>query len=387
MSRLVIIGNGFDLAHGLRTDYAGFLENMSPEAKEQWLKMCDAFLTKEDKKRNKYWIDFERNIGQITNNIFNSFLGSFSDNSYSPHQETEYESDLQLVSSIFRPITHELKEYLSDVQNIDIKPKKNIEKYIDDNTTVLTFNYTKTAELYTNNVHHFHGSLQNDDIVFGYPRRNEYDPIDGKATEFSKHLHRKLNHYRCYLKQRGTPVSEIEKELAIYLKKLPLIYNGKGSFEWYSKDLLKIIKSAEKNISPHAFDVKEIALQFIPEHIYGKEIADRARIERIQNTSPSFVEYIEIPGNLDFNMLDEIHLEEMKEIVFIGHSLIGDYEIFEEIAYKKHNIQRVILFSYDPSSTELRNQIKMLKSWFPNAELIIELYEGKIELDEQIQIK
>ncbi|MBG9981866.1 hypothetical protein HZY86_01910 [Aerococcaceae bacterium DSM 111020] len=221
MSRLVIIGNGFDLAHGLRTDYAGFLENMSPEAKEQWLKMCDAFLAKEDKKRNKYWIDFERNIGQITNNIFNNFLDSFSDNSYSPHQETEYESDLKRVSSIFRPITQQLKEYLIDAENIDNKPIKNIEKYIDDNTTVLTFNYTNTAELYADNIHHFHGSLQNDDIVFGYPRRTEYDPIEGRATEFSKHFHRKLNHYRCYLKQRGTPESEIEKELAIYLKNSP----------------------------------------------------------------------------------------------------------------------------------------------------------------------
>ncbi|MBG9981865.1 hypothetical protein HZY86_01905 [Aerococcaceae bacterium DSM 111020] len=176
------------------------------------------------------------------------------------------------------------------------------------------------------------------------------------------------------------------KRISNLPKKLPLIYNGKGSFEWYSKDLLKIIKSAEKNIPPYSIEDVHYILQFIPEHIYGKEIADRARIERIQNTSPSFVEYIEIPGNLDFNMLDEIHLEEMKEIVFIGHSLIGDYEIFEEIAYKKHNIQRVILFSYDPNSDELRTQIKMLKSWFPDAELIIELYEGTIKLDARIKI-
>ncbi len=333
MNRLVVIGNGFDLAHGLRTDYGSFLENMSPEIKEQWMEICDRYLDEEDKKKTSYWNEFERNIGQITLNIFNKLLNSFEDNTYTPQMEIEYRDNLDRISKIFRPITSELQHYLSEVQKNQITPIQNILKYFNQDTTVLNFNYTNTAELYADNIYHFHGSLSDNNIVFGYSRRNEYDPIEGKSTEFSKFFYRKLNHYHTFLIHKNMIESKIKEELTIYQNKLPLIYNGKGAFEWgYSEELLQMIQLAKENIPAYPITEAFYISQFFPEHIYGKEIADRARKERIVNTSPSFAEYAENCANIDFNMLDEMNLGTIEEIVFIGHSLVGDWEIFEEIA-------------------------------------------------------
>lgn len=44
LSRLIIIGNGFDLAHGLHTKYSDFMEYLCSYEKSRKLYMVDLFV-------------------------------------------------------------------------------------------------------------------------------------------------------------------------------------------------------------------------------------------------------------------------------------------------------------------------------------------------------
>lgn len=60
MKKMLIVGNGFDIAHGLNTTYKNYIES-------------DSFPSHLDKDNIEYWSDYENNISEKIEDIYERF--------------------------------------------------------------------------------------------------------------------------------------------------------------------------------------------------------------------------------------------------------------------------------------------------------------------------
>lgn len=252
-NRLIIIGNGFDIAHGLKTKYSDFIDwllctSYNRYEKEDrfyeddgicfghkgagtsyhitdknsitgatvhelikrhdgYFRIKSSFLSQlisrvhDDKK----WVDIE-------SMYFIRLLQSFQGYNYSyPHHEPQNESVLKKIRGLHRELdylTSKIGEYL-EIVNAEIsqdslmqEPRANISKVLapdrDVKTMYLNFNYTDTlikrSYGYENEVNYIHGRLgfKDNPIVFGYG--------DESTEEIQRLEHLGVNEYLRKLK-------------------------------------------------------------------------------------------------------------------------------------------------------------------------------------------
>ncbi|WP_340598892.1 bacteriophage abortive infection AbiH family protein (plasmid) [Priestia megaterium] len=203
MSNLFIIGNGFDLAHGLPTSYEDFYQYLIskyPKALDTQLsykiertKMPDgtvdynknevvAFLIDRisaAERDGENWCDIETSLGHLDFNNYIRELYSLVDKP----KETDDEDNLTIqrrywklthACEIFYDITIKIQELFSEwINTIDISaisPMDSFIKLLDPSEdSFLTFNYTTVLEdIYgATEVKHLHG-VQNGEIIFGH---------------------------------------------------------------------------------------------------------------------------------------------------------------------------------------------------------------------------
>ena len=192
---LFIIGNGFDLAHGLKTSYEDFrryLLKEYPDVDPEEFVMPDTYmmpdggetfdditavsfimriisLTEGDK-----WKNVEATLGILDFSECFDWItyDRDSDGDIDPWKQVSQNEDI--ASNLVLPMT-KITEYFSDwVDTIEINDKINIKddfaKLMDaDKDLFLTFNYTETLELVysAKNVCHIHG-MQGEVILFGH---------------------------------------------------------------------------------------------------------------------------------------------------------------------------------------------------------------------------
>ncbi|KAA6329453.1 hypothetical protein EZS27_021739 [termite gut metagenome] len=220
MNNLVIIGNGFDLAHGLKTSYTNFIDDLikcafteqySPAKKlEGILVIPDRHIVNRDdlfdaiknydgftpiirclldKRHSQYWCDIEREY-------FDLLLSIDSKKSIKNY------ADVKKLNLDFQRIKQELDNYLSsqEIRNC-LKGYKILLSYLCDNKSlVLNFNYTDTIErLYTNEVKsnrlvHIHGELKSDSnpMIFGFSANDSesLNLVDKENNEYLRHIKR-----------------------------------------------------------------------------------------------------------------------------------------------------------------------------------------------------
>jgi len=247
MNKLVIIGNGFDLAHGLKTSYKDFLlwylnkihgknqsyhenvllsfvdvnpfdsqfeslDDFNTRLKHEIIKVNYHYdfiksLIEDFKKTN--WVDIESNFYSKLVDIYKLKVGEIINISYS-NSDT-----LKELNDCIEIIKKELEDYL--LSNLGNKAKYNQEIYelfyeignkanlidSDINKTtmmVLNFNYTDTFQLYFDKLtfpqhvgNYIHGKLSDskNKIIFGYGDETDeyYEKLENlKNNEFLKHM-------------------------------------------------------------------------------------------------------------------------------------------------------------------------------------------------------
>ncbi|WP_424767999.1 bacteriophage abortive infection AbiH family protein [Paenibacillus sp. sgz302251] len=198
MGSLFVIGNGFDLAHGLKTSYEDFhqyLIDTNPDAPFDEFVMPESstapdggliydddivvsflstIITNAEPKGER-WSDLETSIGFLDlDEYFDGWSAGEDDN---PYHEVYRNQDLadNLVGAVFK-ITDYFSDWIDTIEIMDILPKPYFEELIDkENDFFLTFNYTKTLEgLYEAiNVCHIHGE-QGGELLFGHGNDKDY---------------------------------------------------------------------------------------------------------------------------------------------------------------------------------------------------------------------
>lgn len=209
-NKLFIIGNGFDLSHGLKTsydDFHQFLKNKYTSIKtSDRIPILPTIIETHKGESNfdeeevtKFFVDFisdlegeewravEETLGFLSYDEFladaSSCANTDEDGEPNPwHQANlceDISSVIKEVSETFIPLFEEWI-YTIDIQSV--KKNKNIENLLNIRDFFLTFNYTKTLEkLYdTKNVCHIHGTT-NTEFFFGHG-------IDKSFKDFSHYI-------------------------------------------------------------------------------------------------------------------------------------------------------------------------------------------------------
>jgi hypothetical protein len=147
MKKLYIIGNGFDLHHGLRTHYYDFAQYLERSNNELFI-LLEKYISF-PVNHNSLWKDFESNLANLD---IDEIL---SDNSiYLPDiaNDNFRERDLHvlpdMMEDFFQKLTEGLFESFLDFIQLVEYPGSASSKMIqlDINETFLTFNYTNTLE-------------------------------------------------------------------------------------------------------------------------------------------------------------------------------------------------------------------------------------------------
>lgn len=183
MNNLIIIGNGFDLAHNLNTSYASFIRDLFDKKRRDqdlfsdliggriddstdailrdpthYLRHTPTFFINLIKEINaKNWCDIEKNYFQSLNQV-------------------KSHDSLIEINEVLNRIKKYLQSYLieEEKKGIVLKSYKKYFQLIDsENTTILNFNYTNTLKKYEikkSKIINIHGELKSESnpIIFGF---------------------------------------------------------------------------------------------------------------------------------------------------------------------------------------------------------------------------
>lgn len=199
MNSLFVVGNGFDLAHGIKTSYEDFhqyLKDNYPDAHfngyaaPEATMMPDGSISYEDvdvvgflmeiitmaEPSGEKWSDLETSLGLLD---LDEYLDNWTEDEDDENEwhEVYRNQDLAacLVGAVLK-ITDYFAEWIDTIEIENISPKSDFEKLINKESDLfLTFNYTKTLEMLyqVKQVCHIHGE-QGGDLLFGHGNDKDY---------------------------------------------------------------------------------------------------------------------------------------------------------------------------------------------------------------------
>ena len=138
---LFIIGNGFDIAHRLKTQYCDFEEWLRQQGNDHLVRMIETFFSN----YRDFWGDIEKALGEYDEEEIVDWC--------SPDEGIDYEHPTRSVAAIedgpdwlFKPILDEFLEAFNQwVESIDIN-EAIVMFSLPAESHYLTFNYTETLE-------------------------------------------------------------------------------------------------------------------------------------------------------------------------------------------------------------------------------------------------
>lgn len=166
--RLVIIGNGFDLAHGLPTSFDPDFKEIA-EKHESYASFWDCYQSKE----TNIWSDFENLLAYPELESLEKCFEAFTPDYFSDHERDRNAINTQV------DISGNLEEALFDFADkaekkiLNSKPRANFIEEFTVNDFFINFNYTLTLEILykipKHKVLHIHGAVNESKLILGYP--------------------------------------------------------------------------------------------------------------------------------------------------------------------------------------------------------------------------
>lgn len=243
---LIIIGNGFDRAHDIKSSYWDFREWLIKKGDKRLVDMMDIFFSNQ----RDVWSGIEQALGEYDEEAILNYC----------RPDEEFDLDHSLSSSarvedspndIFQPVLEEFKEAFHDwVDSIEIGDVE--KKYtLDPNCRYLTFNYTDTLEteyaIPATQIAHIHGSrICYDEYVVGHNnRRSPSEAWDEEGVFFEQNAHENIIQWmneltKCYS-------ANIAEHRAFFdglkdVKQIITYGHSMANVDWpYFEEIIKII--------------------------------------------------------------------------------------------------------------------------------------------------
>ncbi|HAS8314694.1 TPA: hypothetical protein I7702_06955 [Vibrio vulnificus] len=182
MQRLYVIGNGFDIHHGLPTKYSSFKEYLKSHNRVSYDNFVNKFLYETE---DDFWNSFEENLSNLySEKVIEGLIDHL------PRFRSEFKGTFGIeVNNFVKTITYDLKasfiEFIKDaVAKGEQEKKLNI---IVQDSRFISFNYTPTLErLYSvkeKDILYIHGNVykKSEDIVLGHG-------VDPSEIEFGNYI-------------------------------------------------------------------------------------------------------------------------------------------------------------------------------------------------------
>ena len=222
---LAIVGNGFDMNHGYKTDYKSFAQCSNDPCLQTFEKYCET----ED---IDTWYFFEENIGILSEKLFQKSIAEYCD-------FDDNRKEVQELTETFIRIHDALKNYLKNTtSSFPLVKNPNIEKYLNRGTMVFNFNYTETVEAYADNIIYVHGSLREDDIILGYDYRNSACLEQFEDMQWSKDYCRESLAFRRFL-LRNKKYKLNDKKYNELISSLQKYHQGESSGRGLDDEVIK----------------------------------------------------------------------------------------------------------------------------------------------------
>lgn len=303
---LLIIGNGFDIAHNLKTTYIDFLNTYSKNTNDHKYDIknnCIYLYLKEQKNQNGYWTDVEQSLTNIVK-FLEKIKITFKDNTpyeakdlknlldesyfnfihilcplkYDKHNliytftNNYFNESVRKLEYDLNSFINALEDYLLKIENTPIdKPihLNDINSIKDGITHILSFNYTDTfRKLYINNISDnnidfIHGRLGKHNLVLGISETldNEQENLELSCIYFKKYFQR-------IFKKTGAKYADWLSNKSGY--KFSTVYIYGHSLDITDKEILsRIINDTH---------VKKIVIFYHNEAHYRQEISNLVKI-------------------------------------------------------------------------------------------------------------
>lgn len=150
--KLYIIGNGFDLHHGINTSYANFRDCQAKKSQQLWSLFTTIY--GDAPNQDMWWWNFEEMLGRID---YNHLMNSYNGLALSPTMVNN------LLKGMLPPLFSKWLRTKS-VEIINMKPL--LEDVIDPKALFFSFNYTPMLEIVYNidqdNIWHIHHSIEDE---------------------------------------------------------------------------------------------------------------------------------------------------------------------------------------------------------------------------------
>lgn len=153
---LYIIGNGFDLHHGLNTSYKNFRDNVVLKAPNLWKQLI--YIYGDDITKDMWWSDFEAKLADIDyNHLLNSYNGVAM-------------GGMKVQNLLTGQLPPLFGKWIKSIK-LKIAPEKKMG--IDKDALFFTFNYSLVLEniykINKDNIWHIHNSIEEvDKIIVGH---------------------------------------------------------------------------------------------------------------------------------------------------------------------------------------------------------------------------
>lgn len=176
---LFIIGNGFDLYHGIKSKYKHFCCWLNLNGHEDFVNNIELLFPQLDIKQTSLWSNFEEALHDYDLKSMYKALHVENKDYWDPDNWKKTATRLEMVLGQMRPLMREWAKYIN-INNI----KADLE--LNKNSLYLTFNYTRTLEeayqIPPERICHIHGTIDNE-VIAGHVRWQKPDDYYAQTDE------------------------------------------------------------------------------------------------------------------------------------------------------------------------------------------------------------
>lgn len=240
MKSLFIIGNGFDIAHGLNTRYSDFMKYLTQyetppqEVCPKWIYIDS--MSQNDQERHalydkikKYipeyelWMCFEEALGNINIEQIKEdnscYMLGYGDENWRDSANHDYQYMINEELSFTTPITEWFRKWIASI-NTKVIPKQNIIQLIGIEDVFLNFNYTDTLEtvygIDENRIRYIHGKANRGDLlILGHHNKSQFS----KPIDISTMSEEEYENYMDYISSIDVREMEANKYIEEYFKR------------------------------------------------------------------------------------------------------------------------------------------------------------------------
>lgn len=315
MNNLLIIGNGFDLAHGLKSSYSSFIEylinsklkdnNLFSDLFEFNMSFIYGIKTYKDIKRN---VQSRDNFLKTKNRLFKILIKKTTLLNWCDIEKEYFLALSKIGKEVYRSAKElnldfeVIKKYLSEYLKLEearcnqLNPYSNLFRKVKyERTLILNFNYTNTVKSYLQNdaksqLVQIYGEIDSivNPIIFGYAADN---------SEARKLLHFEDKEFMRNIKKHNYKRTQEESRLRNYLQENnEIVVSVLGHSCGISDKLILNQIFNHENIA-------EIRVFYYKEHEHYFET--QVNIDRIMNNDTNFQKLINFQDSLSMPQYDD----------------------------------------------------------------------------------